>query len=192
MSGTRRPSGGRRWHETKGVRVKAARVVYLPDKSDPEDHLWTWAYEIHIENRRKEAITLRQRNWVIEYGDERPEETKSEYIDGQQPKLAPGGRFTYVSGVPLPKPSGRMGGWYLVETADGERFKAEIPAFELRAEKAILGGTKPRSRSKPAATDSGRLNGVSPTKSRPAAGQSWILERSGCPRGRNGISKGFF
>ena len=36
-----------------------------------------------------------------------------------------------TSGCPLPTPSGTMQGTYLMETAGGETFDAEIPAFSL-------------------------------------------------------------
>jgi ApaG protein len=45
--------------------------------------------------------------------------------------LAPGGSFSYTSGVPLPTPSGFMTGRYGMVTGSGEHFDAQIPDFSL-------------------------------------------------------------
>jgi ApaG protein len=52
-------------------------------------------------------------------------------VVGEEPVLGPGESFSYTSGCPLPTPSGTMQGTYLMETAAGETFDAEIPAFSL-------------------------------------------------------------
>jgi ApaG protein len=55
-------------------------------------------------------------------------------IGSEQPTLAPGKHFEYTSGVPLSTPSGFMVGTYQMETAAGERFDIDIPAFSLDVE----------------------------------------------------------
>jgi ApaG protein len=45
--------------------------------------------------------------------------------------LAPGERFEYTSGVPLPTSSGFMTGRYQMVTDRGEQFEIDIPAFSL-------------------------------------------------------------
>jgi ApaG protein len=45
--------------------------------------------------------------------------------------LAPGERFEYTSGVPLPTASGFMTGRYQMVTEAGERFEVDIPTFSL-------------------------------------------------------------
>ena len=50
---------------------------------------------------------------------------------GEEPTLKPGESFEYTSGVPLPTPSGFMGGSYGMVTAGGEPFEIEVPTFSL-------------------------------------------------------------
>ena len=50
---------------------------------------------------------------------------------GEQPTLKPGDNFQYTSGCPLKTPSGFMAGAYQMQTAAGELFNVEIPAFSL-------------------------------------------------------------
>jgi ApaG protein len=45
--------------------------------------------------------------------------------------LEPGESFNYTSGCPLPTPNGTMEGSYVMETASGETFDVQIPAFSL-------------------------------------------------------------
>ncbi len=52
-------------------------------------------------------------------------------VVGEQPVLKSGERFEYTSSATLNTPSGMMGGAYQMETASGERFEIEIPAFSL-------------------------------------------------------------
>jgi ApaG protein len=57
-------------------------------------------------------------------------------VVGEQPVLAPGERFEYTSGVPLPTASGIMAGRYLMVSETGERFEIEVPAFSLDSPEA--------------------------------------------------------
>ena len=50
---------------------------------------------------------------------------------GEQPVLAPGERFEYTSGVPLPTASGFMTGRYQMVNESGERFEIDVPTFSL-------------------------------------------------------------
>jgi ApaG protein len=52
-------------------------------------------------------------------------------VVGEKPVLAPGERFEYTSGVPLPTASGIMTGRYQMVTESGERFEIEVPTFSL-------------------------------------------------------------
>jgi ApaG protein len=51
---------------------------------------------------------------------------------GEQPVLAPGERFEYTSGVPLPTANGFMSGRYqMVSIRSGEPFEIDVPTFSL-------------------------------------------------------------
>ena len=56
---------------------------------------------------------------------------RGEGVIGEQPVLAPGERFEYTSGVPLPTTSGIMAGSYQMESESGERFEIDVPTFSL-------------------------------------------------------------
>ena len=104
---------------------------YLEDRSDPQENRYVWAYRITIDNQSDEPVKLLSRYWHITDGAGRVEEVRGAGVVGEEPVLGPGESFSYTSGCPLPTPSGTMQGTYLMETAGGETFDAEIPAFSL-------------------------------------------------------------
>jgi ApaG protein len=102
---------------------------FLPEKSSAEEYFWS--YTIVITNSGEETVQLRTRHWIITDATGRQREVRGDGVIGEQPVLAPGERFEYTSGVPLPTPSGFMAGSYEMENARGERFRIEVPAFSL-------------------------------------------------------------
>ncbi len=116
--------------ETRGVRVTVT-PEYQPDKSEPEEKRWFWAYRVEIVNDGSEPVRLRSRHWRIVDERGRVELVDGPGVVGEQPHLAPGERFEYTSGCPLSTPSGFMSGSYRMQTDGGEFFAAEIPAFSL-------------------------------------------------------------
>ena len=61
-------------------------------------------------------MQLRTRHWIITDASGRKQEVRGEGVVGEQPVLAPGERFEYTSGVPLPTASGFMTGRYQMVT----------------------------------------------------------------------------
>jgi len=61
-------------------------------------------------------------------------------VVGEQPVLAPGERYEYTSGVPLPTSSGFMTGHYQMVSESGEQFEIDVPTFSLDSpsEKRVL------------------------------------------------------
>ncbi|MDP3379836.1 MAG: Co2+/Mg2+ efflux protein ApaG [Brevundimonas sp.] len=116
--------------ETRGVRVKV-QPSYLAGRSNPDEGLWVWAYQIEIVNLTGVPVQLLSRHWIITDASGREEVVIGDGVVGEQPVIAPGDSHSYASGCPLPTPSGAMRGSYVMETPDGERFEAEIPAFSL-------------------------------------------------------------
>jgi len=104
---------------------------YLPDKSSAEDGRYFWSYTVVISNIGAETVQLRTRHWIITDGVGRQQQVRGEGVVGEQPVLGPGERYEYTSGVPLATASGFMAGSYEMESATGERFEIEIPAFSL-------------------------------------------------------------
>jgi ApaG protein len=114
---------------TDGVIVRVS-PRFLPEQSDAEAGRWVWSYHIRIENIGERPVQLLRRHWIITDGEGRISEVDGEGVVGEQPLIAPGGSFDYISGCPLPTPSGEMAGAYLMER-DGECFRVQIPPFRL-------------------------------------------------------------
>ena len=90
-----------------------------------------WSYTIVITNSGDETVQLRTRHWIITDASGRKQEVRGEGVVGEQPVLAPGERFEYTSGVPLPTASGFMTGRYQMVSESGERFEIDVPTFSL-------------------------------------------------------------
>ena len=116
---------------TRDVLVRV-RAFYLEDQSDPDENRFVWAYRVALENHGSETVQLLRRTWRITDGHGRTQQVQGDGVVGEQPVLAPGQAFEYVSGTPLPTPSGFMTGQYhMVAQPSGEQFDVAIPAFSL-------------------------------------------------------------
>ena len=110
---------------------------YLPGRSDPARSFYFYAYQVTVTNRGGTPCQLVARHWIISDANGREEEVEGPGVVGQQPTLQPGESFTYSSGCPLTTTSGSMRGWYHFIDDDGERFRAEIPAFALTRQEML-------------------------------------------------------
>ena len=117
---------------TRDVTV-TIRPVYLDGQSDVIAKRFVFAYFVEIENRSEEEVQLLRRHWTITDGDGRVQEVEGAGVIGQQPTLAPGATHVYNSFCVLPTFEGTMEGTYLMQRADGGRFRARIPRFPLTA-----------------------------------------------------------
>ncbi|MET3722634.1 Co2+/Mg2+ efflux protein ApaG [Sphingomonas trueperi] len=117
---------------TRGVVVRVS-VSYLPEQSEPTRGRWFWAYHIRIENEGPVAVQLLTRHWIITDGRGLRHTVEGEGVVGEQPMIAPGASFDYVSGCPLSTPSGSMQGSYHMIDEDGDAFDVTIPRFSLIA-----------------------------------------------------------
>jgi ApaG protein len=115
---------------TRGISV-TVMPRFMPEESSPEDGRYFFAYTVEIINLGLERVQLRARHWRIVDGNGRMQEVRGTGVVGRQPVLGPGESFNYTSGCPLPTPDGTMEGSYAMETASGETFAVEIPAFSL-------------------------------------------------------------
>jgi ApaG protein len=117
---------------TGDITVRVA-VSFLPEQSEPGRGRWFWAYHVRIENGARGAVQLISREWTIADGRGGRHQVQGEGVVGEQPVIEPGGSFDYVSGCPLPTPTGWMEGHYKMVAADGRGFDAAIPRFPLVA-----------------------------------------------------------
>src|SRR5712671_1724912 len=104
---------------------------FLPERSAPDRQEYFWSYTIAITNLGNETVQLQTRHWIITDGTGHRQNIRGEGVVGEQPVLAPGERFEYTSGVPLPTASGIMTGRYQMVTDSGEHFEIDIPTFSL-------------------------------------------------------------
>jgi ApaG protein len=104
---------------------------FMPERSSVEKPEYFWSYTIVITNTGGETVQLQTRHWIITDAIGRRQEVRGKGVVGEQPVLAPGERFEYTSGVPLPTASGFMTGRYQMVSESGERFEIEVPTFSL-------------------------------------------------------------
>jgi ApaG protein len=115
---------------TRGIKVEVA-ARYLPERSNPAERRWLFAYRIRITNEGDETVQLVSRHWIITDANGREEEVRGPGVVGEQPVLEAGRSYEYTSGCPLPTPFGSMRGTYQMVTQDGVGFDAEIAPFAL-------------------------------------------------------------
>jgi len=125
------------WNLSRMYRAVTRRIEvtvepnFLPERSSPDRQQYFWSYTIVITNSGEETVQLKTRHWIITDGTGRKQEVRGEGVVGEQPVLAPGQRFEYTSGVPLPTTSGIMSGRYQMVSETGERFEIDVPTFSL-------------------------------------------------------------
>lgn len=117
---------------TRDITVRVS-VSYLPEQSEPERERWFWAYHIRIENDGPMAVQLLTRHWVITDGHGARHLVEGDGVVGEQPMIAPGTSYDYVSGCPLSTSTGAMQGSYHMIGEDGSIFDVKIPRFPLVA-----------------------------------------------------------
>jgi ApaG protein len=113
-------------------------VVAQPEFLGRHEGKFAFSYTIHITNRSRQGITLRNRHWIITHADGTVEEVIGEGVIGKTPELGPGKSFSYTSGAVIPTPVGSMRGSYGFVTDEGHSFRAEIPEFTLHTPDAPL------------------------------------------------------
>ncbi len=115
---------------TRGVLVEV-ESTYVPERSQPMQNRWFFAYRIRITNHGQEVVQLVSRHWIITDANGQIEEVVGPGVVGEQPLLKPSESFEYTSFCPLSTPFGTMRGTYQMITPDGESFDADIAPFEL-------------------------------------------------------------
>jgi ApaG protein len=94
---------------TNSVRVEVEACV--PEKSQPFESEWVFAYTVRITNEGDETVQLLSRHWIITDASGHVEEVRGPGVIGEQPVLAPGESFI-TSWCPLKTSSGVMHGTY--------------------------------------------------------------------------------
>jgi ApaG protein len=115
---------------TRGIRVKV-ESEFVPERSDPQNGEFFFAYHVTIENRSDEPVQLVSRHWYITDGMGKEQEVRGPGVVGKQPRLRSGESFEYTSACPLSTQIGSMRGTYQMVTDGGDTFDAEIAPFTL-------------------------------------------------------------
>jgi len=122
---------------TEGIRVRVG-ARYLRDQSSPEAGRWAYAYRVRLDNVGDRTAQLLRRAWVILDADNERREVRGEGVVGEQPVLAPGESFQYVSAATLPTEWGTMEGHYTMVREDGSTFDVAVGRFFLTPNVAPL------------------------------------------------------
>ena len=126
---------------TEGIRVVVRPSFSLPH-SEPADGKFVFTYLVQMENQSVEAAQLLFRHWHIHDSEGEDSELEGEGVLGEQPSLAPGKSHVYESFCVLQSPVGFMEGDYTFVRPNGERFRVNVPRFDLRAPWTVGGGPK--------------------------------------------------
>jgi ApaG protein len=107
------------------------RVQYLPEKSQPPDGPYAFAYTVTIRNTGNVTGQLVARHWIVTDANGRREDVRGLAVVGYQPLLKPGEHFEYTSWTRIETPRGQMRGTYFCMTEEARPFDAEVPEFML-------------------------------------------------------------
>ena len=105
--------------------------AFMPERSVPDKGQFFWSYTMAITNAGNQTVQLKTRHWIITDATGKKQVVKGAGVVGEQPVLAPGERYEYTSGVPLPTSSGFMTGSYQMVSESGEQFDIDVPTFSL-------------------------------------------------------------
>jgi len=117
---------------TQGIRVMVEPRYSLAD-SDPGDDTFVFSYFIEMANEGSAPAQLLFRFWRIHDSAGEDTEVEGEGVVGEQPSLEPGGAHRYRSYCVLRSPAGYMEGYYTFQRPDGQRFRVDVPRFQLTA-----------------------------------------------------------
>ena len=115
---------------TGGIRVRVAAQLHGGDHA-PGQQMFVYAYKVVIENVGVERARLISRHWIVRDANGETREVKGPGVVGENPDLAPGESFEYVSGCHLVTEWGTMEGTYRMRRPDGTEFDARIGRFFL-------------------------------------------------------------
>lgn len=114
---------------TAGIKV-SVETHYNAKLSHPLSSHYFFAYHITIINTSDYTVQLKKRHWYIFDSNGIKSEVEGDGVIGEQPILAPGQSYQYVSGCYLITDTGKMHGIYFMEREiDGKLFNVKIPEF---------------------------------------------------------------
>lgn len=112
--------------------------TYVPERSDPENNQYFYAYKIRITNHSDIKCRVIHRHWKIKDGNGKVYEVQGSGVIGEQPMIGPGEHYEYTSFCPLHSPYGNMRGKYQMIDQFGNRFWIEVPLFFFRKPETFI------------------------------------------------------
>ncbi len=118
---------------TQGIKI-SVDTRYRPDHSNPANGHYVFAYHIRIDNFSENTVQLLSRQWLIFDSEGSHRQVEGDGVVGEQPIIAPGQSYSYVSGCNLHTDMGSMRGHYtMLRQNDESTFRVDIPEFQLVA-----------------------------------------------------------
>jgi ApaG protein len=115
---------------TQGIRIQV-ESLYDEDRSAPQENYYFFAYRVRISNVGEETAQLLSRVWIITDATGDQQQVQGPGVVGEQPVLAPGEEFEYMSFCPISTPVGSMHGSFQMVRENGDMFDATIAPFSL-------------------------------------------------------------
>ena len=112
----------------------AYRSVSCPNSPSPSAGAGSGPIISGSRTKGRQAVQLLTRHWIITDGRGARHSVEGEGVVGEQPVIAPGASYDYVSGCPLATPTGSMQGSYHMIGEDGAGVRRRYP--EIRAARA--------------------------------------------------------
>ncbi|MBJ2174886.1 Co2+/Mg2+ efflux protein ApaG [Aureibaculum algae] len=116
---------------TNGIKI-SVKTKFEGMSNQNRRLLFTFSYEITIENQSNASVQLMSRHWKIFDSLKSLEIVEGEGVIGKKPVLAPKKSYTYSSYCNLTSPTGAMKGFFnMINFTNTNRFKVNIPSFQL-------------------------------------------------------------
>lgn len=116
---------------TSGIKI-SVEPSFRDDLSNADHGNYFYQYKVIIENRNDFSVQLLEREWYIFDSLNVPKKVKGKGVVGEQPLLAAGEVYSYLSGCELISEIGYMKGKYTFQKLGTyEQFQVEIPKFDL-------------------------------------------------------------
>jgi len=108
-----------------------ATSSFLVDKSDLDNSVYLFTYNIQIKNLSAEPLKLLTRHWEIRDALGNVDVVDGEGVIGEMPIIKSKEDYIYSSFCPLKTSFGSMSGFYTFSRDNGEIIKSLIPEFSL-------------------------------------------------------------
>ncbi len=118
--------------KTRDIQI-TVRPIYLDGQTNIVEGHFSFAYAVSIENQGNDDIQLLRRRWTIRESDGTLHDTEGDVELRAQPVLEPGDEHIYDGSCTLGSFEGSVQGNYLVQGANGEQYRVNVPNFTLQA-----------------------------------------------------------